>query len=710
MPDVQSPVHDDLQVLLDADGIILEASPSLSRVLGAPGTTLIGQRWQNALVTDEISQELLGTAMACALPVTLPALIVGDAGVFAGTSQPVVFEGEPVCRLVLWSLPMRQQLAGLEGATGADVLALLGVDQLRYDNQWSVRDTASLLQVVREQLLIIVREMDVVSGVCGNTVAVLLRDLDESAASGLCRALLSHLNASIAELEGLRLTVGLTRVMPREKTLQALLRAQRSMLLAQRGTGAGLIRAAEPDDHAFIMGQVLHNTVIETQATSIPALPTTPDNQAPAAGIDSLPPIAPIEKDIEGYVVDNMEGAVDQAVFLAGLDVPVGIVGPAGTGKMYIARIIHEQRGLAPDLLVAVDCREFRSRASATRRVAAELRAGEGRTLVFKSPHMMHPEVQQKLARQIATRTLADASPARYLPDIKFVALFPEPLDALVRRGELLPALASVFAGFPIQVPPIRDRKQAVLRWAHKILGQEAAQRDRLMQGFTPDAERAMLAYPWPGNISEMRLCIHSALDRTDKDWLTPVDLGLYDGIDAQGVNAGAVQEAFLSLAQEPASSQRDYEPTADERLDQALGEAVHDMLKLALIKPLGAWLEDDLVLAVLERYRDDVPKAAAFLHTSARNVRRWLPKIAAREAERTASNLWHKPASTVRDWVREVPPPSSSPITSMQDKLMRHLVEQGGALSSAKRAQVMGVSTPTYLKRLRAFAPGTTV
>ena len=34
--------------------------------------------------------------------------------------------------------------------------------------------------------------------------------------------------------------------------------------------------------------------------------------------------------------------------------------------------------------------------------------------------------------------------------------------------GKLAPALASVFAGYPIHVPPIRDRKQAVLRWAHQ--------------------------------------------------------------------------------------------------------------------------------------------------------------------------------------------------------------------------------------------------
>ncbi|QIB65636.1 sigma 54-interacting transcriptional regulator [Kineobactrum salinum] len=51
-----------------------------------------------------------------------------------------------------------------------------------------------------------------------------------------------------------------------------------------------------------------------------------------------------------GYVLDNMEGAVDQATFLAATDTPVAIVGARGTGKMYIARILHASAGVPPRL------------------------------------------------------------------------------------------------------------------------------------------------------------------------------------------------------------------------------------------------------------------------------------------------------------------------------------------------------------------------
>ena len=262
--------------------------------------------------------------------------------------------------------------------------------------------------------------------------------------------------------------------------------------------------------------------------------------------------------------------------------------------------------------------------------------------------------------------------------------------------------LASAFAGYPIQVPPIRDRKQAVLRWAHKILGQEGENRGRDMKGFTPDAEQAMLLYDWPGNISEMRQCIHDALQKTEKDWLTPVDLGLFKGISADGAPYLAEPRPFLTVVEQDVATVDAYVPSALETLEVALGEALHSLLALNAIKPLGTWIEDEVVLAVMDRYRDDMPRSADFLHTKPRNISRWLPKIRSRDEERSNSALWQVPHRLIREWVRESPPLSESPLQLLQDMLLAHVIKQGGAISAANRARIMGVSTPTYLKRLR--------
>jgi DNA-binding NtrC family response regulator len=438
-------------------------------------------------------------------------------------------------------------------------------------------------------------------------------------------------------------------------------------------------------------------------ADSLPGLKKSPD--APDLGaVEGSREATPLDTKIDGYVVDNMEGAVDQATFLAKTDIPVAIIGPRGTGKMYVAKIIHQEWGGADDMIVQVDCRDFRSRDEANTRIVKLLQNSEGKTLVFKSPHLMAPDAQVKLARQLSTRTLADSKPPRYLPDAKYVALFPDSMEKLVMHSGLSERLASVFAGYPINVPCVKDRKQAVLRWAHKILSQESAAANRPIKGFTPDAEQALLSHEWPGNISEMRQCIVSALQRTDKEWITPVDLGIFKGISADGVASATDPLPFLSSLDSDQKEEEKYAATALEDLNIALGQAVHSAAQDNSTLPLGAWLEDELILASLDRYQDDQRMASEFLHTKPRNIGRWLPKIIERQEERNSSPIWREPKRFVGEWVRETPRLSEPPQMIVQNMLAVHVAKQCANAKIAVRAKIMGVSVPTYQKRLQSI------
>ena len=410
----------------------------------------------------------------------------------------------------------------------------------------------------------------------------------------------------------------------------------------------------------------------------------------------------PLDLAIEGYVVDNMEGAVDQATFLAKVDMPVAIIGPRGTGKLYIAKVIHQESKNSEGKLVQVDCREFRNREKAAEHISTVLKQSEGKTLVFKSPHLLSADVQAKLARQISTRTLADVRPARYLPSANYVALFPDSLEILVAHSGLTEKLAGVFAGYPIVVPPVRDRRQAVLRWAHKILGQESAAHDKLIKGFTPGAEQAMLSHDWPGNISEMRQCISAALEKTEKEWITPVDLGIFKGLTGMGKPSATESEPYLSALEEDESAEDGYSPTTLEDLDVALAEAVNSVAKNQSLTPLGVWVEDELVLATTERYRGDTRESAEFLHTRPRNIGRWMPGIVTRLEQRNSSAEWKGARRMIGEWVRESAIPAESPLQVLQDMLLFHVANQCADESVAARAKIMAVSIPTYHKRLQ--------
>ena len=407
-----------------------------------------------------------------------------------------------------------------------------------------------------------------------------------------------------------------------------------------------------------------------------------------------------------GYVVDNMEGAVDQAIFLASVDVPVAIIGARGTGKMYIAKVVHEAGGGTPDAMQLIDCREFRSREQAFRKICELLDRSQDKTLVFKSPQLMHPETQAKLGRMISSRTFIGARPPRYLPRVRLIGLFPDRLERLISLQALDERLASCFAGYPIDVPPLRERGRAVLRWAEKILSQEAQARGRRINGFTPEAERAMLAHKWPGNITEVRERVIAALDHGSRQWLTPADLGLRAPLDG-GSGRPSLLESFLEVLDNPQGEPETYVPTAFEELEAALVEVLQLAVEDDAPWPLGTWLQDELVLAASDRYGNEQPRIAEFLQTPSRNIGRWMPKIEERAAARAANQHWREPARLIREWVRGAPLGGPSPLLQLENTLLSHLQRQDKKILALEKAEILGVSVPTYQKRLKRLEEG---
>jgi DNA-binding NtrC family response regulator len=582
-----------------------------------------------------------------------------------------------------------------------DVLAVMSVDQLRYDSAWSLDSTSHLVGELHAALFQLVRGSDQLGQPWGNVLVLALKRTDASEALDLCAAMTSHLQNLLDDrgedsLQSGRISTALAVCDESSGPLGALLAALNALRRIQCSPDTRQPVWAKAGDVIDLLCSAMDQSLV--QLGPVAAVSET----GPAFQAVPVPRTGALETDIDGYVEDNMEGAIDQAVFLSHVDIPIAIVGASGTGKLYIAKTVHREAGGLPEDVSDIDCREFRGRRAALRRIAAELDGGEGKTLVFKSPHQMHPEAQRKLARQISSRVLADTDPPRYLPAMRLIALFPDNIDHLMLHGGLEPALAGVFAGYPIYVPALRDRDRAVLRWAHKILVQESAARDRQMKGFTPDAEQVLQHHSWPGNISEMRRVIAAALDNTDRPWITPVDLGLFAGVGERSVPGKSEPGIYLSLAEEePADG---YQSTLQEQVSVALGKALESNLKMDQVKPLGSWLDDEVVLAACEKFRGDVPEAARLLQTRSRNIARWMPSILSRDYERNSSLLWQEPRKLVRSWILDSEVMESPPQQFMQDMLMGHVIRQCEALGVRQRAELMGVSAPTYTKRLQEW------
>jgi DNA-binding NtrC family response regulator len=413
---------------------------------------------------------------------------------------------------------------------------------------------------------------------------------------------------------------------------------------------------------------------------------------------DDLQVVGNIEAALAGYVTDNMEGAVDQAAFLAGVDIPIAIIGARGTGKMYVAKLIHKESGGNPGDLLALDCKELRGRNRAAVRVQKALLGSEGKTLVFKAPHLLPAQVQRKLARQLATRIQGDIRPPRYLPKARYIAIFTDTLEELASQGSLTESLASVFAGYPIHIPPMYQRKQAVLRWAAKILAQELTHRDVCVNGFTQDAEKAMLGHHWRGNITEIRERVVHALSTTSTEWIRPVDLGLVvKEPDRTGRTSG--ETGYLASMQREALTEP-YHASVEDELSRALGARVIQQLRDKPL-PVGQWLVDDILLASELRYSGNVRLVARFLRENTRNTRRWLARAHERDKQRESEQRWSECHSLVQEWVRESAVLPYGMIQRAEDMLLDILRSLESEFGATRCAAVLGVSRPTYKKRV---------
>jgi GGDEF domain-containing protein len=362
-------------------GVVLECTQAAIDLLagsvdggegdGAGISGAVGMAWHKFLGVDKATRDALEQAFVCDHPVQLPPFILSRRGfddvALSGLKLPAP-AGSDAAKLVLWRVTSGGELLFEKEPRRGDCIAVMGADRLRVAAQGGEGEAMAFMSVLRQSLSSILRPEDSVSSVMGTSLTIVLRETDMEGARDVCRAYLSHLHRTLRDEDtrgfAARLRVGLSRVTSGRSFVSALLAADRAMLQARRSWNTQQVRGENAEDFGYLLKDAIQGAgVFSAQPPGhkpeVPAAATTRGpNALPARELQTkLPDINPMEKDIAGYVTDNMEGAVDQAAFLGKLDTPVAIIGSAGTGKMYVARVFHEASGAAPELLVQVASR-----------------------------------------------------------------------------------------------------------------------------------------------------------------------------------------------------------------------------------------------------------------------------------------------------------------------------------------------------------------
>ncbi len=204
---------------------------------------------------------------------------------------------------------------------------------------------------------------------------------------------------------------------------------------------------------------------------------------------------------------------------VAGHDVPVLLRGESGTGKSVVARALHQTSSRSAHAFVTVDCSALASSLSPSFRadLATEAdRAGDFHALVAAAAGgtILLREIAALPARLQAEtlRLAAETRRAGRRPRARVVASTQRDLEAAVASGQFRKDLLFRLNVVEISLPPLRERPEDILPLALCFLQAFARTEGVTVPDITARAQRALLAYAWPGNIRELRNAVQRGL------------------------------------------------------------------------------------------------------------------------------------------------------------------------------------------------------
>ncbi len=216
-----------------------------------------------------------------------------------------------------------------------------------------------------------------------------------------------------------------------------------------------------------------------------------------------------------------------QIELVAPTDATVLITGESGTGKELVARAIHQRSPRAIRSMITVNCgavpetlfeSEFFGHTrgaftGALRDKAGRFELADGGTLFLDEIGEVPLPMQAKLLRVLQEQEVERVGDTHTRKvNVRIIAATNRDLKAEVEAGRFRQDLFYRLSVFPIENPPLRDRREDIPRLAEHFIRTAAKRMNRRPPKFTNAAARQLAAHDWPGNVRELQNAVERAV------------------------------------------------------------------------------------------------------------------------------------------------------------------------------------------------------
>jgi DNA-binding NtrC family response regulator len=217
----------------------------------------------------------------------------------------------------------------------------------------------------------------------------------------------------------------------------------------------------------------------------------------------------------ERFVTEDpgTRAAITEALKYSGAALPIMILGPSGTGKTSLARLIHDLSA-RPGEFVAINCSAYTEElleaelfgykkgafTGANENRKGKLLLADKGTLFLDEIGSMSLKMQTKLLKAIEEKSFYPlGSEKAESSDFRIVSATLEDVQALIRAGKLRFDFFQRVHGLTVPLKPLAERKGDVL----PLVGLFTRGGKKL--SFAPEAREELLKHDWPGNVRELK-------------------------------------------------------------------------------------------------------------------------------------------------------------------------------------------------------------